>query len=485
MKQAELINQFREGLNEVSREVEIASAMSHFDINLTCENLFCGIFRELFNLPNLRNLNGEEGKNFPGIDLADDQKRVAIQVTSDRSLEKVKDTIRKIKTHKLYEKYDRFIVYCLTTKQGQYLQDSIDRECGKELTLHASNDILDFRDLATKAANVDPICLKRVVEILGSYQRGCDVGLADKDFDPPIDPPETLLSNLVELHLPSKLYIAEVKADLLTSKSGKKRLSQRKAVGDASRELGYKIPSGYEVSSGRLITFFDLEDSNNPFSHLIEDGTEECFKPEDYCSIDEDHKRVFKSLLRLSLQQKLFKHKVMWQHHEGLFIFLPIYENQDVRIESWFGKKKSSRTVFERKFKTNKPGEVFQVKHFAFSVNFLRLDTGWYIAITPDWFFSWGETYRKSPYADKPLSGLKRLERNKSVCDQFRFLASWLKDVDQDDLFSNQSESAFSMTFGDILRLEGGRCLNESLWEPLGSTNDDEDAQGSFIDNDY
>lgn len=485
MKHTELINQFREGLNEVSREVEISSAMSHFDINHICENLFCGIFKELFDLPHLRNLNDGERKNFPGIDLADDQKRVAIQVTSDRSLEKVKDTIRKVKVHKLYERYDRFVIYCLTMKQGQYSQESIDRECGGSFSLRASNDILDYRDLATKAANVEPIFLKRVVEILGSYQRGCDVGLADEDFDPPVDPPETLLSNLVELYLPSKLYIAEVREDFLNGKSGKKRLNQRKSVAQASRDLGYKVPSGFEVASGRVITFFDLEEPNNPFSHLVEDGTAEYLDPDDYCSIDESHERVFKSLLRLSLQQMLFKHKVMWQHHERLFIFLPVHDQQDVRSESWYGKKKSSRTVFERKYKRNKPTEVFQVKHFAFSVNFLLLDRGWYISITPDWFFSWGDHYRKSPYSDKPLSGLKRLERNKSVCDQFRFLASWLKDVDQVDLFSDQSGNGFSMTFGDILRLEGGRVLNESLWEPLGTTGDEQDAQGSFIDNDY
>lgn len=35
-------------------------------------------------------------QNFPGIDLADDDAKVAIQVTSDKSLEKVKDSLKKI-----------------------------------------------------------------------------------------------------------------------------------------------------------------------------------------------------------------------------------------------------------------------------------------------------------------------------------------------------------------------------------------------------
>jgi len=482
LKQVELINQFREGLNEVSREVEISSAMSNYDINLICENLFCGIFKELYDLPTLRNLNEDERRNFPGIDLADDEKRVAIQVTSDKSLDKVKDTIKKVRVHKLYHKYDRFIIYCLTTKQGSYSQDSIDKECGDDLKFSVSNDILDYKDMAAKATNAEPQRLKKVVDILGSYQRGCDVGLAAQDFDPPVDPPETLLVNLVELYLPSKLYIAEVKEDFLKGKSGKNLRNQRKAVGETSREIGKPLPSGYEVSSSKLITFFDLEDSNNPFSHIIEDGTAEYLYPSDFHEIDDSHERIFKSLLRFSLQQMLYKHHVMWKFNEGIFIFLPAHDKQNVRRESWFGNRQSSRTVFEKKFKTNKPNDVLQTKHFAFSVNFLLIDGEWYIALTPDWFFSWGSEYRRSPYADKILSGLKRLEKNRSICDQFRFLASWLKDINQTDLFSKLVENTPNMTFGNIVKIEGGRFLNEILWEPLRSPTSEEDLQGSFMD---
>ncbi len=482
MKQIELINQFREGLNDVVKEVEISSAMSHYDINLICENLFCGIFTELFILSELRNLNEEEKKNFPGIDLADDHNRVAIQVTSDKSLDKVKDTIKKVKTYKLYEKYDRIIIYCLTTKQGSYSQSSIDKECGNDLKFNASNDILDYRDLATKAANAEPQKLKKIVDILGSYHRGCDVGLAAQDFDPPVDPPETLMINLVELYLPSKLYIAEVEEDILKGKSGKKLRNQRKAVGDYSRKIDEPLPSGYEVSSGKLITFFDLEDSNNPFSHVIEEGTIEFLHPSEFYEIDDSHERIFKSLLRFSLQQMLYKHHVMWQYHEGIFIFLPAHNKQDIRSESWFGKKQSKRTVFERKFKINKPNEILQTKHFAFSVNFLLIDGEWYIALTPDWFISWGSEYQRSLYADKSLSNLKRLERNKSICDQFRFLASWIRDVDQADLFIDSTENIPNMTFGNIVKIEGGCFLNEGLWEPLGLQTSEEDLQGSFMD---
>lgn len=485
MKQSELINQFRESLAAVSREVEISTAMSHFDINLICENLFCGLFKELHNLPNLRNLNADEKKNYPGIDLADDSARVAIQVTSDKTLEKIKETIKKIVSERLYERYDRFYVYCLTQRQDSYSQASIDKECDGKLSFDAKADVLDYRHLATKAANVEPAALKKVVDILGAYQRGCDVGLAEQDFDPPVKPEETLSTNLVELYLPSNLYIADVRPEFLTGESGRAVRNQRKSVAEKFRNLGRPLPSDFEVSAGKLITFRDLENSNGPFAEVIEDGTAEPLGPDEYVKIDENHERVFKSLLRLCLQQKLYKHRVQWQFKDNVFIFLPRKDSDNTRSESWIGQKKSTRTVFEKKFKRDKPAEIFQVKHFAFSVNFLLIEGGWYMSITPDWFFSWGNDYHRSPYGDKPLSGLKRLEKNRSIFDQFRFLSAWLRDIDEEDLFSSTSKSAPSITFGKALELKGGRYLNEGLWEPLKSLDGEDVGQGSFIENDY
>ena len=156
----------------------------------------------------------------------------------------------------------------------------------------------------------------------------------------------------------------------------------------------------------------------------------------------------------------------------------------DTRKVSWMGLKKSNRTVFERKYYRNDAEKIFQVKHFSFSVEFLLLDTGWYVSITPDWFFSWGDNYERSVYGDKPLSGLKKMEKNRSLYDQFRFLASWLKDIDQDDLFKLDSDNSSSISFGEILELEGGRHLNEELWAPLVSLENDDSKQSTLIPHD-
>jgi len=451
--------------------------MGHFDINKICEDVFCGIFKELYDFKDLRNLNDDEKNNFPGIDLADDNARVGIQVTSDKSLEKIKDSIRKIIKHNLHEKYDRIIIYILTRKQGSYSKDSISKVCEEKIAFDVGSDILDFTDLATKAASATPKALKSAVDILGAYMRGCDVGLAEQDFDPPEEPLEILAANMLELYFPQTLYIAEILPEVF---DGKKVRNQRKRVGTYVRSLMRSVPSDYEVSGGRLITFHNLEDHNNPFEFLFDEGTVEPFEPSDYYSIDEDHERVFKSLLRFGLQQKLFRNRVLWKHEEGVFIFLPLDDSDNTRTENWVGQKKATRTVFERKFKRNEPEKVLSTRHFAFSLNFLTVADEWYVAITPDWFFSYGDSYRQSNFGDKLLSGLKRMEKNRSIFDQFRFLCSWLRDLDADDLFSENAATSPHITFGQILEFGGGRSLNEDLWESLVVMDEDDSDQGRF-----
>lgn len=151
MKHSELLNQFKEELANLSHQVESSVAMGHFDINKICEDVFCTIFKELYGFKNLRNLNEDDRHNYPGIDLADDVERVAIQVTSDKTLKKVKKSLKTITEHGLHEKYDRMIFYIITRKQRKYSKVAINVICGTKLSFNVASDILDFTDLATRA----------------------------------------------------------------------------------------------------------------------------------------------------------------------------------------------------------------------------------------------------------------------------------------------------------------------------------------------
>ena len=172
MNRQKLINNFRQELAVLTYEVEMSVKAGHFDINTICEDVFCDLFKVLYDFRKLRNLNKEEKKNFPGIDLADDEAKVAIQVTADKKTAKVKSSLTTAINHNLHEKYTRFIFYILTRKQGSYSQDSINAVCQGKIEFNVNTDILDHTDLATRADEVDQESLERAVNILHDYTTG-------------------------------------------------------------------------------------------------------------------------------------------------------------------------------------------------------------------------------------------------------------------------------------------------------------------------
>ena len=75
--------------------VESANSAGRTDINKDSETVLIPLLAEVYGYKNLRSLNTTEYANFPAIDLADDEAKVAFQVTSTTNIDKVKDTLRK------------------------------------------------------------------------------------------------------------------------------------------------------------------------------------------------------------------------------------------------------------------------------------------------------------------------------------------------------------------------------------------------------
>lgn len=465
-------------MSQLATQIEAASAMQMYDIHKVSENLVLGVLRELYGWRHLRNLNSTERANFPGIDLADDVAGVAIQVTATPTLDKIKSTIETFLAHGLDKKYQRVVVYVLGRKQASYSQDAIDRAAKGQFKLDASKDILDHRDVCGVAVDVDPKQLVAALEVVRTYMRGGVArGHGEEDFNPPASPPERVNLNLVEVYFPSTLYIADLRDDLEAFKSKKVR-NERKLVREALGTLNLRAPSDYEVSGRQLITFHPLDDTHGPFAQLIELGTVTPLQAREFYGTNEDRERVFKSLLRFTLQQKLYKHGVRWKHEDGLFIFVPWANGDLLREENWVGQRASKRAVYERKLNKKDPNKTFLCKHLAFAADFVFSAGGWYVAITPDWYFSFGDDFRRSAYADANLSWLKRREFNSTVAGHFRFLTSWLSALDQDDLFESIKSPAATLSLGETVLFSNHPALPDDTWLPLRDESDDgEDGQ--------
>lgn len=476
MRHLNLINKFRELISQLRHEAQTASAMQLYDAHKIAEQVICGLLRELYGYSGMRNLNAEQS-NFPGIDLADDTARIAVQVTATADLAKIKHTLETFAKHKLHERYDRLIIYILTARQSSYSQSAIDSASGGFFPFSASDDIFDYQNISAQAASASPKNLQAAINVLTEYLRGIPVGLADEDIDPPLLPSEEIFSNLIEIYFPPQLYVAQINADIMERSKQIKSSYLRNAVRSFSQEAGLPVPSAYVAHGGSLITFFDLDAPDNPYRYLIESGTSEAIPSKDYWKIDQDHEKVFKSLLRFSLQQRLYVEYVSWYNDEKQFVFLPRPKDGNTRDESWQGDRQSRRMVFLRQFNKKDRAKVLMQKHLAFSVEFHNLSENWLMSITPTWFFSHGDSFKKSGYGHDNLSWVKRRENNRAVLNHFRFISAWLKSIDEEDLFSQAEHKTSFLSFGDNVTFNGAPSLDESQWASLPEPLDDDGLQ--------
>ncbi len=459
-----LQNLLRDRLSIFSTKVEAACAQGLTDLPKLSETLVGVLLRELMGYRALRNLNDEQKKNFPALDLADDKLGMGVQVTATASLDKVKDTLQTAVRHGLHQKYSRIIVFVLTKKQNSYSSSAIANVVPDGFSFDVRRDILDYRDLLTQGIHASPLSVRRALDALDAYEKGVLQKWDEGDFDPP-DVQEQVELNLIQVYEPKTLYVA----DLLDKSSSGKAKNPRTWARNLAEAIGRKLPSGYEVHEQKLLTFHNLEATSNAFADIYDSGTLTPLTLNEFAHIDVNHERTAKSLLRFTLQEQLHRHRVRWQHEEGLFYFLPETEGRLIREVAWKDKKTSTRTVVKYSASKKDPNKG-GFKHLAFAVDFIEIEGQWFMAIRPDWYFSTNPDYRISPISDKLLKYIKSEELNQDVEQHFRFLCSWLRMLEADDLLSFQNAANVHLSFGDQVVFETHPYLEDKRWLPPRKT---------------
>lgn len=92
MNQQNILFRISQLLSRFTEQVEILNSNGEFSINVHAENILIGILNTIYEC-NLENVNYNENKIYPAIDLRDYENRIAIQVTSTANLEKIKHTL--------------------------------------------------------------------------------------------------------------------------------------------------------------------------------------------------------------------------------------------------------------------------------------------------------------------------------------------------------------------------------------------------------
>jgi HEAT repeat protein len=150
-------------------QVRAYGAVQRTDINRVAEAVLIPIFQEVYGLLHLEDLNRTEGTNFAGLDLGDREARVAFQVTSTPTSDKVKHTLEQVVSHELYRDYDRVIVYVLTEKQRSYPTVAFSKIVSGHFDFDPKRDIIDYRDLFKEIVGLTIEKTRRVEQLLEEH----------------------------------------------------------------------------------------------------------------------------------------------------------------------------------------------------------------------------------------------------------------------------------------------------------------------------
>ncbi|OWK24663.1 hypothetical protein AJ87_20075 [Rhizobium yanglingense] len=179
MRQLQVENELRDVVSRIIVQVELATSQGRTDINLALEDAFIPILRSVYNLPRLINLNRKQ-KNYPGIDLGDDHDRVAFQITTTTSLDKVKFTIKQFVDRSYFNSFDELYILMLSPKQASYSQASVNSLLTDEFPFDCKRHIIDLRDLLGQVSGLRLAAQERVLaefkHILGEVDAYTDAG---------------------------------------------------------------------------------------------------------------------------------------------------------------------------------------------------------------------------------------------------------------------------------------------------------------------
>ncbi|MEG3875961.1 SMEK domain-containing protein [Microcoleus sp. herbarium7] len=178
-------------------QIKGCTAMGQTDLNKVAENILIPIIAEVYGYRNLENFNFTKGSNFPSVDLGDETAKVVFQITATPTLDKVKDTLRKFIEHKdkLYEKYDKLIIYILTEKQNSYSDTEINKIINGKFSFDTQKDIWDWRNILGEVTKF-PIEKTREVEKI--LEANLDEERREPDWEV-VDKVEQIINESTEL----------------------------------------------------------------------------------------------------------------------------------------------------------------------------------------------------------------------------------------------------------------------------------------------
>lgn len=141
-------------------QIENLNSLNLYDANIFSEHTLCELLNLVFDYK-LINANLLQS-NFPAVDLVDAKNKVAIQVTSTKTRDKIQSTLNMFIENKLYLKYDELLIIILSAKQKSYSALSVSNDFSFDVSEH----ILDFKSLLKIIAKLPMNRIEKIAALL-------------------------------------------------------------------------------------------------------------------------------------------------------------------------------------------------------------------------------------------------------------------------------------------------------------------------------
>lgn len=156
-----------------------------FDLNVASEDFFASLLNSVYGY-SLVNLN-HENLNKAAVDLGDKAKRLAVQVTSERSKTKIQKTVDKFVEHGLANDYDALKVLIIGERTGDYPTLTVP----PGITFSGKDDVIDIPRLMRDISQLGVDHLQRIADLIRSEIRDVptdsQTGTADRESLDQID----------------------------------------------------------------------------------------------------------------------------------------------------------------------------------------------------------------------------------------------------------------------------------------------------------
>ena len=158
MNRLSLELEIRKRLACLTSFIQLSGLANLYDSHIVSEFFFKDLLNLIFGY-SLENKNAKQRNNV-ATDLIDTQNRIAIQVTSETSIEKVRDTIRKFEENRLNSDFSRLILLILVNKKTTHasIPETLDNYTFERL------DIADIYDTIRQISDIGKI--QQITEFL-------------------------------------------------------------------------------------------------------------------------------------------------------------------------------------------------------------------------------------------------------------------------------------------------------------------------------